>query len=352
MTKASKKNPLENETYRRLIIRLSSLGDVVLSTAVLSINLNRKTTNDWVVASEYGELIESHPNIRKVWKFKRKSGFLDWIKLCRELWLEEYDEVLDLHTNVRSKTARLLFKFWDLTGTRKRARWIVASKERWKTFGAFTFKGIWPAIWKLKPCTQRFTLLAGGLGTEKPNLTHLLSSPVSSVDSFFIPQKPYVCVMPSAAWPGKIWPATKYAQAINEIGIFPVILGSAKDQVCDELVSQLSETNALFLSGVGIWSLSQNAQILAHSVGYIGSDTGLFHLAEAMGIPAIVLFGPNLANTGFGPWRPQSRVVDTSLWCRPCGKDGRYCFRPKRRYLCLQKIQPSQVVDAFKSVHL
>jgi heptosyltransferase-2 len=99
------------------------------------------------------------------------------------------------------------------------------------------------------------------------------------------------------------------------------------------------------VNAIGKLSWPALARMMRDSVAVIGGDTGLIHLAEALGTPAVVLYGPTVPEMGFGPWRDESQAVGADLWCRPCGKDGRYCYRPVRRYHCLQGLEVAPVAD-------
>jgi ADP-heptose:LPS heptosyltransferase len=81
---------------------------------------------------------------------------------------------------------------------------------------------------------------------------------------------------------------------------------------------------------------------------YFGGDTGLAHLAEAVGTPAYVLYGPTTPEMGFGPWRKQSFVFGADLWCRPCRGEGHYCFRISKKYLCQTKLTSQSVLEELK----
>jgi 3-deoxy-D-manno-octulosonic-acid transferase len=158
--------------------------------------------------------------------------------------------------------------------------------------------------------------------------------------------------MPSARWPGKQWPVSRFVDVIQSLGAFPIVLGTGKDAASVELVSRLKTAGiphfAAWATGDGNPSLKRTASLLSHAQVYLGCDTGLGHLAEAVGARAITLFGPTTPALGFGPWRERSRAVEPSLWCRPCGKDGRFCFRPVRRYHCQTLLKPEQVLEAIK----
>ena len=109
------------------------------------------------------------------------------------------------------------------------------------------------------------------------------------------------------------------------------------------------------MSGVGRWSIREVAQVIAKASFYLGNDTGLAHLAEAVGTAARVIFGPTVPDMGFGPWRQESFVLQADLGCRPCGKDGRYCYRFTDRYACMKALTAEEVLvhlgpDALREV--
>src|SRR5690348_12590491 len=98
---------------KQLVIRLSSLGDVILATSALEVDLPGQVI-DWVVSKEYVELIHGHPKLNQVFGFDRKSGSSGWIRLCRELWENQYQIIFDLHGSLRTRMMRFLFFYWSI----------------------------------------------------------------------------------------------------------------------------------------------------------------------------------------------------------------------------------------------
>jgi heptosyltransferase-2 len=332
-----------------LVLRLSSLGDIILASSVLSEGVFAGPV-DWVVAKEFAPLLRGHPRIGRLWEFDRADGIAGWLKLCQELRTQGYDSVIDLHGSLRTRLARLLFiASGSLVAIKS---WRTFSKERWRLYGLYIFKRYWPDALRPGLFVARFTRFAGGSGTERPDLTHLTSGAVLPDLTSFTPPKAYYCVMPSSKWRGKCWPAPRFLEVIREVqDAVPVVLGGGSDEGSRELVELLEKERVPFESGVGRWDLKQVAQILAGSCAYLGNDTGLAHLAEAVGVPAIVIYGPTTPSMGFGPWRKQSAAIGMSnLACRPCGKDGRRCYRLVRKYLCLEGILERDVVRALKGL--
>ncbi|MGK5083744.1 glycosyltransferase family 9 protein [Bdellovibrionota bacterium FG-1] len=337
---------------RKLVFRLSSLGDVVLASTVLEV-ARGSSSFDWVVSKEFVPLLEGHPAIGRVWAFDRSEGFWGWWRLCRRLALLEYEEVWDLHVTIRTRIARLCFIGY-LNFARSKIsmaqspRWKKFNKERWKMWGVCLFRRSWPRVWAPRAFVERFAIFAGGTGCERPNLTHLVQQKSTPIRSY-----PYYCVMPGSKWPGKCWPAEKFLEVIRLLSLKAgpaVILGGKRDQEADKLLTFLQKDQKPHESGIGRWDLLEVASVLAGSQGYLGNDTGLAHLSEALGVPALVIFGPTSPELGFAPWRSQSTSVGVALGCRPCGKDGRRCYRIFQKYRCMTDIEPMGVAKKFEQL--
>lgn len=349
----------DKQFHKKLYIRLSSLGDVVLAMSALSVpQSSADTAVDWLVAKEFSSLLEGHPQIKNVWSFDRKQGFKGWKSLARRLWEEGYVEVYDLHRTLRTRILRFLFLYWTLTegrdskaGHSRPSVWKVISKQRVRLYGYFIFKSLWPKGLRPDSIASRSARLVGGLGKEKPSAQHLLTESNSSSD-FSLTQllsqlrgKSYICVMPGSKWDGKKWPVESFAKLLSKLPEkVPVVMGTSSDPESLELVRLLTSQGIPVVSAVGKWSLKEVAQILSGAWRYLGNDTGLGHLAEAVGVPSYVIFGPTREDMGFGPWRPESLAIGKSLACRPCGKDGRYCYRLNQRFACMKSLSAEEVL--------
>ncbi len=349
---------------KRLFIRLSSLGDVILCASALEVVPESRTTrnvtsnptaslsspfeNHWVVADEFGDLLEGHPRISRLWRFKRRSGFGAWIALARQLHSEKFDEVIDLHRSLRSTILISLLRSWSLLQMKMPPRVGRLSKPRVSLWGYFWLKKYWPKALRPRALSSRAALLVGGRGDEHANFTHLVvrGADVFEKEPFLnerLKNRSFVCLMPGSLWPGKRFSVARFAEIAEQLREVVVVLGTNRDAESVELVKLLEQRGVSFVSGVGKWDLSQTAAVLARARAYLGNDTGLAHLAEAVGTPAHVVFGPTMPDMGFGPWRPESHSYGAELGCRPCGKDGRYCYR-STKFLCLQKIDSSQIL--------
>src|SRR4051794_25384951 len=94
-------------TSKYLILRLSSLGDVILASSALEVFVPGQKV-DWVIAKEFKDVLEGHPKLNTLIQFDRQSGFNGWIHLCRKLWQSQYTDVFDLHKSLRTSVVMRL----------------------------------------------------------------------------------------------------------------------------------------------------------------------------------------------------------------------------------------------------
>lgn len=331
---------------KRLLIRLSSLGDVILAASALEVYKSRGEQVDWVVAREYADLFENHPVIRRLWIFDRRQGFSGWVQLCHQLWQEDYREIYDLHLTLRTRLMRLLFFYWGAHSQGEKPQWRQISKQRFRLYGLFVFKGLWPKIFHPTPVAERAARVCLGTGSEHADFASLsrlnLSTP--SLKTIRESAEPYYCVMPSGKWAGKKWPTRYFAELIRKTPGKAVVLGTPQDRESVALLEALKGSPQV-VSAVGHYKLPEVAAILAGASFYLGNDTGLGHLAESVGVPAKTIMGPTTAQMGFAPWREKSRVFHSQIWCSPCGKDGRNCFRFNNRFKCMNDLRPDRVLQ-------
>lgn len=334
-----------NASTPPLVLRLSSLGDLVLATAALQAP-DAKDGVDWVVSSELATILEGHPRIRRLIRFDRSAGLAGWHQLCLELWRDGYSEVIDLHRTTRTGLARRWFSRWAREEGRRLA-WSVVEKHRMQLAGYYLLKRAWPASLLPPPWIRRYAEMLGANGLERPDCTHLLDG----APPRGIPAAPYVCVMPSSATRGREWPVARHADVLRRLprGVRAVVLGTVRDPKSLELVEVLRGSKIDCVDGVGLWNLRQVAHVLAGAEALLGCDTGLAHLAEAVGTPVVVVRGPTTRGVGFGPWRAESKSIESSLWCSPCSKDGSFCFRPTRQR-CLRDLDTNVVFSALEGL--
>jgi heptosyltransferase-2 len=347
-----------------LVIRLSSLGDVILATAFLE-NLPPGVEVDWVIAREFAFVLKGHPRIRKLWVYDKRSGLRGWLDLCRQLHAEDYSVRIDLHRTLRSRLAFGWFRLRDLSGSGTPVRHLSVSKQRLRNSALLLLKGACPQSWLPEPYWKRFAGIATRVASRIDGTATLSLNPPSCsallppsgreeevLSRYGLQTKRFVAVMPASRWSSKEWSVAGYVEVLSALfrkhGWTSLVVGRKTDQPCVELVQRLKVAGVPVAEALEEPDFGNTAVLLKHSVSYLGSDTGLAHLAEAVGTPSRVIFGPTRPELGFGPWRPESLAVSLPVVCAPCSKDGRHCYRIADPYKCMRGLGAERVEATFR----
>lgn len=343
--KISKKQNIE----KILLIRLSSMGDVILTTALVRC-LRQSFPNariDFVVASEFAGAIEHNPNIDNVIRYDKSRRLSEISQFKKELLRSlggPYDAILDLQRNRRSLhfragLGRNIFKI---------------RKQRLKKISLVHFKFCKrkatvpiPEIY-FEPAARLRVVDDGGklelwTAQEKASGT-LITRPTPR-------QIKTIGIAPGAHHFTKRLPTDTFIEAINELhslhGCNFILLGGPKDS---ELCAQIARsTSAPIEDRSGATAIEETALALDLCDAIITNDTGVMHIAAARAVPVAAIFGSTVTDFGFEPYRVPHRIVEVPLPCRPCSHIGRATC-PKGHFNCMKQISPQMITDAISSL--
>ncbi len=159
---------------------------------------------------------------------------------------------------------------------------------------------------------------------------------------------PLIAMAPAAAYgPAKEWPAAKFAAVIDalaeRVGAECVLVGAPAERARCEEVAALSSRGALVSAGQT--NIGELIALLALASAFVGNDSGCMHLASALGIPTVAIFGStNPLRTG--PTKGNSRVIWHRLECSPClARTCRF-----GHYNCLREVEPGEALEALSSL--
>ena len=160
----------------------------------------------------------------------------------------------------------------------------------------------------------------------------------------------YITLVPGAAWPQKTWLIDHYKELVNlivnKLGLSIVIIGSKNDGICSAIANDSSKQ---ILELHGKLDIRESLAIISLGEMTLGSDTGMVHASEALGVPVAMIMGPTNVQTGGGTSLDKSVVIEKDIWCRPCSQNGnRPCYRSKQ--YCMTKISTSDVHRAIQRV--
>lgn len=316
-----------------LIIRFSSIGDIVLTTPLIRAIRDQKpgTQIHYVTKSTYKEVLEHHPYIDRL--FLLDSSMKN---LLRELKGESYDLIIDLHKNLRSQRIKLALRKPSVSFNKiNREKWLMV---RFK-------KNHLPPV----HIVDRYfdPLKKYGIVNDKKGLDYY--SPYEN--QLGIPfledviQTKYVSLVLGGTYYTKQIPEKKLMELLEQIK-FPVVLlgGPGEAELAGKLNDQYSSK---IWNAVGAASLNQSAEIIRNSHYVITGDTGLMHIAAAYKKKIFSVWGNTIPEFGMTPYLPQnpenSHILEVpNLSCRPCSKLG-YHFCPKKHFDCMMKQDFSKI---------
>ena len=321
------------------------MGDIILSTPVIQ-GLRQSFTDltiDYLVHERFSPLVDHfNPPPDNIIPFPSAVGAAELPAFARSLAEADYDLVIDLHNSLRSKVVRRYFPAAELR---------IYKKPRFKRWLLFY---LW--LNRFDPefsVVSEYLRYAGFLaleGERRPRLSFDVDAAREICRRFGLDQDYLVCV-PGAAWPRKSWLRERYIELFSQwlTGSSEQLafMGGPQDTICDYIAAALQSGKVVNLKGKT--DLKQALAVLSRSRLVIGSDTGLVHAGEALGIPAVMILGPTSRETGVRTHHPDSRVHEVNLWCRPCSQNGRRrCYR--RKQYCLTGISVNQVAESVTSL--
>jgi lipopolysaccharide heptosyltransferase I len=290
-----------SESFKNiLIIKPSSLGDIVLALPALS--ALRESFPDagisWLIRPEFAPLLENHPHLSDIISFDRKflgkawfhpCAFASLISLILLLRRSKFDIVIDLQGLFRTA-----FLAW-LSGCKMRFG-MADARELAHIF--YTHK-----VTQDQDCVHlvdyylKIIQAAGASETQVQFLLPIDSAAVNSVsrllESYEIKPDNYAVFVPSSAQRNKCWPIECFAALADKIssqfGLSIVATGIASEKSDIERLKNLANTPIANLAGAT--SLSELTALLKSARLVVGNDTGPGHIAAALGTPLVLIFG-------------------------------------------------------------
>lgn len=311
-----------------LVVRFSSIGDIVLTTPVLRcIKQQLKDVElHYVTKHNFLSVIENNIYVDKV--FTIKDSLKDVIPQLKK---ENYDYVIDLHHNIRTLKLK--------TALGKKS--FSFNKLNWEKFLIVNFKKN-----KLPPIhiVDRYfeTLQSLGVKNDGKGLDYFINEKdevdiPSSLPTLF--HEDYNALVVGGSYFTKQIPINKLKEICAKSTLPLVLLGGKEDAAIAEQVYQLHKNKTINLCGK--LNLNQSASIIQQANKVITSDTGLMHIAAAYKKDIISLWGNTIPEFGMGPYLAgtNSEVWEVkNLSCRPCSKLG-YKKCPKGHFKCMNDIE-------------
>jgi ADP-heptose:LPS heptosyltransferase len=326
-----------------LIIRFSSIGDIVLTTPV--IRCVKQQVKDaevhYLTKKKFSPLLESNPYIDK---FYTIESSLIGTEILKALKKENYDLIIDLHHNIRSAQVKLYL------GKKSRAFYKL-NIEKWLRVN-FRINKL-PNVHIVDRYFE--TVKSLGVVNDGKGLDYFIPKK-DEVDLSTLPtqfQSGYIGFIIGAKYFTKQLPAEKIISIIKKINQPVVLLGGKEDEEKGNKIEQEIRSQD---PGVGIYNacgkfnINQSASLVRQAKKIITHDTGLMHIAAAFKKEIISVWGNTIPEFGMYPYYGDSEIRNwkleiKNLKCRPCTKLG-FSKCPKKHFRCMMDIDEEEIASA------
>ncbi len=337
------------DVRRVLVIRLRSIGDTVLATPSV-FALKRflpETRIDILLEDWVAPVLDGCPFVDEVITLKRGST-ASRARIARQIRTRAYDVVYNLHGGT---TATL---FTRASGAKHRVGYSNYQYARLHNHLAPSSSLLWGRD-KTHSVEQQLAL-PGWTGvpvTDRPPTQLAVSRQAAESVSDRLREAglnektPFAVIHPMAAFDTKQWAADKFARVAENLsarGLAVVGITAPSEAKVAELMRQLANAPVKTLTAL---SLPEVTALLSRARLFVGNDSGIAHIAAAVGAPAVVIFG----SSNVAHWRPwakvASEVVLEEMECQPC--HGYYCEKFEQPE-CIKRVPVERVVAAIHRV--
>lgn len=311
-----------------LIIRFSSIGDIVLTTPV--IRCLKQQVKDaeihYVTKQNFKEIIESNPYVDKLHLLQN-----DLEALAKELTIEKFDYIIDLHHNLRSlKLKKALGKVPSYSFNKLNIKkWLLTALKI----------NLLPPVHIVDRYLE--TVKSFGVTNDGKGLDYFIpeSGKVSENDIPAAQSLGFIGIVIGAAHNTKKLPLHKLKELCTKIDHPVILLGGPEDRANGNEIASIDPIK--IYNSCGKFSLNESADLVRRAKVIVTHDTGLMHIAAAFKKPIVSVWGNTVPSFGMAPYNAKEASTSnlfevTGLWCRPCSKIG-YKRCPLGHFKCMEK---------------
>jgi len=322
-----------------LIIRFSSIGDIVLTSPI--IRCLKQQLKDvelhYLTKESHLSIIKDNPYIDKIHTIKKSV-----MPIIPELKEEKFDFIVDLHNSIRSTSTvlQLVRPFNSLKKLNIRKELYVATKIN---------------LMPHQHIVDRYFKVVESLGitNDGKGLDYFIS-PEEEIKMENLPEthrNGYIAFVIGGKHATKRLPDNKVISICTKINKPIILLGGSENRESGELIKSMVGDN--IYNSCGLYSLNQSASIVKQAKQVIANDTGLMHISAAFNKPVISIWGNTVPAFGMSPYFPKgsesnSKIIEVKdLHCRPCSKLG-FEKCPKEHFKCMNLIDEKEVLNSIQ----
>lgn len=321
-----------------LIIRFSSIGDIVLTSPVVR-NLKQQVEDaeiHYLTKPQFKSILENNPYIDKVHTLKKSTK-----ETISELKYEHYDYIIDLHRNIR--TSRFIYQLKIISFSFEKLnieKWLLVNFKKNKM----------PDVHIVDRYME--TLRVFDVKNDDQGLEYFIPKQ-DEVDLNSISQslsEGYVGVVVGAYHNTKKLTKEKIISICKQINKPILLLGGSDNKLEGEEIKNSIGKNSY--NTCGKFNINQSASLVKQANIILTPDTGLMHIASAFKKKIISVWGNTVPEFGMYPYlpHPESEIIEIKdLKCRPCSKIG-FSECPKKHFKCIKDLDEEYIANKIKKL--
>ena len=312
-----------------LIIRFSSIGDIVLTTPILRcLKQQMGVELHFLTKSAYKNILSLNPYINKIWAIDKEID-----EVISGLKAEKYDHVIDLHHNLRTLRIKLNLGVPATSFPKLNVeKWLLTNLKINQLPDIHIVDRYFETVKRL------------GVKNDNAGLDYFIP-PNEEIDTTKYGRTPreYIAFAIGAKFATKRLPTHKIIEICASLPYPIVLLGGKEDATTGKLISEKSGTHVL--NTCGQFSLHGSASWVQQSRLLITHDTGLMHIGAAFKKRIISIWGNTVPAFGMYPYQTDYEVIEVNdLKCRPCSKIG-YQTCPKGHFRCMEEVDVGDILN-------
>jgi len=337
---------------RILIIRFSSMGDIVLTSPVTQrlSKIYPRAEIEFLTRAEYASIARALPGVTNVEIFQPQKGLWQLVSNFRR---RRYDLLIDLHGNIRSRLVALVSDAQYVTRYDKRrfARMLMVAISAQSIFVPHTVDRYLDVLQRLN--NSNIGTSAEPSLTKKDKLPRLVVDASASAEvanrlaeAGIESDVPVLGVAPGASHAPKRWLPDRFAEVADHVaefhGMVILLIGGAEDRPIADKIAKAMRRQAVNWSGKT--DLSLLPAVVKRCRILVSNDSGPMHVATAVGTPIVGIFGATHPRLGFAPLGIEDTAVTLDLPCSPCSLHGDRVCR-FGTHACMEDLTSQRVIN-------
>lgn len=323
-----------------LVIRFSSIGDIVLATPVVR-GLKQQVNDSqihFLTKPAYVSILEENPHIHKIHPLSETQN-----ETVNELKQENFDYVIDLQNNLRSLDIKRALKRMYFTVNKLNVKkWLLVNFR----LNLLPDKHI---VERYLETTRLFDVQDDGSGLDYFIPAQEVVKPDQLPGTH---QHGYIALVIGAKHETKKMPLPKLTALCAGLEHPVILIGGPEDKVTGQQLVASLPGNPPLLNGCGSWSINQSASVIQQASCVITHDTGMMHIASAFRRPVLTIWGNTVPDFGMYAHRPgpgSANFEVEGLGCRPCSKLGKTAC-PRKHFRCMKDQDTGRIAESANAI--